>query len=103
MLITKENIKSKRADAVREEKAAIALLQAQCEHLRVGHWDGNFGTSLTFPKRVCLDCALVEEGSWWSYGGEFWSEKNFGKARLDNGPDRVVTHLTFDEFCKERL
>jgi len=104
MSTAKQRILSAREKFEIREQRRITVIQTKCPHLKVAHWSGVFpGGTLTFPVRVCLDCGIEEEGSWWSYSGTPWSAKGFGKAILGNSPKREIKTLGFDEFNRERL
>lgn len=77
--------------------------QKNCAHAGVVHYPNNDGYRPGFPRRICLECGIEEEGSWWSYGGHHWSEKNFGHAILGNQQGRSIRVVeALDEFCRLR-
>lgn len=85
-------------------KARIEKQQYKCKHFRVGHWAGDGGYSLEYPLRVCMNCGLEEEGSWWSYTGANWSQKEFKKnPLLGNRKDRTIEILSKQEIQKYRF
>lgn len=97
-----------RVDAVAAAKAglaqSLAATQATCEHRFVSerpYLHGHFG-KLDNPRRICLHCRLIEEGSHWS-GGSTWSAVDYTKPILGNVEGRVVTTIDNDAFYKLRI
>lgn len=77
--------------------------QKRCAHPAVVHYPNNDGSRPSFPRRICLECGIEEIGSWWSYEGHMWSEKNFGHAILGNQEGRSIRVVeALDEFCRLR-
>lgn len=99
-----EEIKAERVRDRAVEAAAIGAAQNACAHTTVYHWSGEYGGgSITFPVRVCMDCGLEEEGSWWSYSGNPWSAKEFTPAILGAAPGRTFIQVNHTRFSEIKL
>lgn len=82
----------------------LGAVQATCEHRFVSerpYLYGHFG-KLDNPRRICLHCRLIEEGSHWS-GGSTWSAVDYTKPILGNLEGRIVTTIDNDAFYKLRV
>lgn len=100
-----DEIKQSAAEFENKQKQRIAQIQKKCKHLEVGHWGGEYDSgSLDYPIRVCLNCGVEEEGSWWSYSGRTWSRKEFdGKPILGPTEGRTFKEMSFDTFRQHRI
>jgi hypothetical protein len=89
---------------------ALELAQAQCQHLKVAHWNGHDALRLSpsHPLRVCTDCGLEEEGGWWCDSPDctHWHGKNnYNQSEALLGPreGRTITSKTWGEIQAIRV
>lgn len=90
----REHIKLCREDSHSREQTLIAKAQAECGHPDVAHWSGNELLNTYHPMRLCLECGLVEQGSWWS-DRVHW--------RKDDGVSVLAKPMTVKEVAYDTL
>jgi hypothetical protein len=90
------------AAAARKEYAErLTAAQAACPHLHVGHYTHS-EPFVDHPIRICLECGVEEEGSWWC-GPDRWNRKGFKKPEvLGDKEDRFVKEVSSEAFHKIR-
>src|SRR5580765_3548411 len=91
--LSREGIEKKKARLKQSISNDIAQLRSSCKHLEVVLWPGFEAFGTYHPVRICTNCGLEETGSWWSYAGDFWNLKDFGKSALDNAPGRTIVKV----------
>lgn len=84
------------ADYKARYDAIVLEVQAGCLHSTVAE-----NTDHTWPRRICTQCGLEEEGSHYSYG-EHWSRKDWKQGELGNKDARRVKPVEWVEFARYR-